>query len=69
MKPAPHELSASVELIKDKGLITGRYTWKYWSKKVKDSGVSFNKMQWLLKEMDKLPDKYSKGGWLTNQLQ
>lgn len=65
-KPPPHEKSAIVnEIIRVVG-DHPKYNYKYWLKKI--GNRSFGDMMVLLKEIEKAPAKYNKGGLLTNKL-
>lgn len=44
----------------------GRYGYGYWLKKIGDR--PYSSILGLVKKMNQLPNKYNKGGWLTNQL-
>lgn len=68
VKPAPHELSATVKLIEDEGLFTDKYGWGYWLGKVKKAQVSYGEMFAILKDIRNMEAKYNKGGRLTNLL-
>lgn len=63
-----HELAESVEMIKKAGIFDSKHGWGYWLRKVKESGKSSNQMIGILKELESLPAKYSKGARLTNLL-
>ncbi len=63
-----HELAASVQEIIDLIGETKQYNFKYWLRKVKLSKISYTGILGILKEANNLPDKYSKGGFITNQL-
>lgn len=67
-KPASHQLAATVNLIKEAGLFTPKYGYKYWLGKTKRAGVDFNEMIGILKEVRGMDAKYNKGGRLTNVL-
>lgn len=67
-KPPSHELAATVNLIEQAGLFTKKYGYTYWLGKTKRSGVDFNEMIGILKEVQGMDAKYSKGGRLTNIL-
>lgn len=62
------EFNATVNLIEEAGLFQGNYKRGYWSKKVKQSGISFLEMERLLKDIEGMDSKYNKGGFLTNKL-
>jgi hypothetical protein len=47
---------------------TKKYGRGYWLNRVKKSGKNFNEVCYLLGKMSGLDEKYSKGGFLTNQL-
>ena len=64
----PHELSATVELIKNEIPFTKSYGWGYWLKLVKKSNVSYTEMIGILKSLEGMDKKYNKGGVLTNKL-
>ena len=67
-KPAPHELSATVNEIEKAGLFTSKYGRPYWLGKVSRAGVSFGEMEGILKDIAGMGGKYNKGGRLTNLL-
>lgn len=67
-KIPPHELSATVELIQKAGLFTKKYGWGYWLGKVKRAQVKYSEMVGIIKEIQAMDPKYSKGGRLTNLL-
>ena len=68
-KLPPHELAATVDLIKTAGLIKEpTYGYNYWLGKVKRAGVSYTDMIGILKNLQSMDSKYSKGGTLTNIL-
>lgn len=65
---APHELADSVDYIKKNIGFTGRYGYGYWLKKLKSKGWTYHQTKhWVDKAMA-LDSKYSKGGFLSNQL-
>jgi len=65
---APHELSATVQLLKDEGLVKGRYGFGYWLALVKKSKTSYTEMIGILKSLEGMDKKYPKGAVLTNKL-
>lgn len=65
---APHELSDSVNYIKKYIKFQGRYNGGYWLKKVKLSRKTYYQIKELVDKAMGLDKKYSRGGWLTNQL-
>jgi len=65
---SPHELSATVQLLKDEGLVKGRYGFGYWLALVKKSKTSYTEMIGILKSLEGMDKKYNKGGVLTNKL-
>lgn len=67
-KPPPHQHAATVDLIEAAGLLSKKYNYKYWLGKVHSAGVDYNEMIGILKEIQKMDPKYSKGGRLTNVL-
>lgn len=67
--PPPHELAATVNLIKDAGLLSEpTYGYTFWLGKVKRAGVAYNDMVGMLKNIQGMNGKYNKGGTLNNQL-
>lgn len=66
--PAPHEPAAAVNMIRDAGLVTGKYGYTYWLGKLKRAKVSYGEMHGIMKKLGELPTKYNRGGWLTNHL-
>ena len=68
-KLPPHELAATVDLIKAAGLLKEpTYGYNYWLGKVKRAGVTYNDMIGILKNLQGMNAKYNKGGTLTNTL-
>ena len=67
-KTAPHELSASVQYIRDKIGFTKAYGGGYWSKRIKNSGKSFFSIKALVDTARGLDSKYNRGGFLSNKL-
>lgn len=68
-KLPPHELAATVDLIHKAGLLKEpTYGYRYWLGKVKRAGVSYTEMIGVLKNLQSMDPKYSKGGTLTNIL-
>lgn len=65
---APHELADSVDYIGKRIGFTGRYGYGYWLKKIKKKGLTYFQVKELVDKAQVLPDKYSKGGFLSNQL-
>jgi hypothetical protein len=64
----PHELSASVNEIEKVIPFTSKYGRGYWLAQVKRSGKAYPEILGILKNIEKMDKKYSKGGTLTNQL-
>nr|AKH47990.1 hypothetical protein [uncultured marine virus] len=62
------EFNATVNLVGEEVGFTDRFGRGYWSKVIKVSGVSYNGMLGILKELKDLPAKYPKGAVLTNKL-
>ena len=67
-KAPPHEISATANLIEEAGLFSKKYGRTYWMGKIKRAGVTHNEMIGILKEINGMDPKYSKGGRLTNIL-
>ena len=65
-KVPPHEQAAKVDEILKVVQLTKEYNYTYWLRKVKK--WSFADILAICKEADSLPEKYSKGGFLTNRL-
>ena len=65
---SPHELAGTVQLIKDEGLVKGRYGFGYWLALVKKSKTSYTEMIGILKSLEGMDKKYPKGAVLTNKL-
>lgn len=61
----PHEQAAKVDLIVEVIGLSKQYDYKYWLRKVKK--ISYSDIISFCKEASNLPDKYSKGGYLTNK--
>lgn len=68
VKPPPHEISATANLIEEAGLFSKKYGRTYWMGKIKRAGIGYNDMIGVLKEINGMDAKYSKGGRLTNVL-
>lgn len=65
-KVPPHQPAAKVdEIVKIVGL-SKEYPYTYWLKKV--NGHSYGRILEICKLAESLPDKYSKGGFITNKL-
>jgi hypothetical protein len=63
-----HEISAMVdEIIKVTG-VDKNYPYSFWCRKVKQSHKCFFQVYDICKEAEDLPDKYSRGGYITNRL-
>ena len=66
---APHELSASVNYIKEHLGFKGQYDGGYWLRKIKESGKTEYQVRKLVDHAMTLDEtKYNRGGYLTNQL-
>ncbi len=67
-KAPPHEIAATVNEIVALVGITPKYGYNYWLGKVKRSGVRYTEIFGILKEVQNMDSKYSKGGRITNIL-
>jgi len=65
---APHELADSVNYIKDNIGFNGRYSGGYWLKKIKDKGLTYFQVKQLVDKALTLPEKYNRGGYLSNKM-
>ena len=68
VKVPRHEIAASVDEIVALVGVDKTYNYGYWLRKVKQSGMCFPEILGVLKEARDLPDKYNKGGFITNKL-
>ena len=65
---APHELSDSVNYIKKHIGVSEAYNEGYWLKKIHDKGLTYHQVVVLVDKARSLDSRYSKGGFLTNQM-
>lgn len=65
---ARHELADSVDYIEEKIGLTSKYNYKFWLGRIKRKGLTNFQVKALVNEALGLDKKYSKGGWLNNQL-
>lgn len=72
---APHEIGDCFGLLKDEGVVKGKYNQGYWFSLLKKSGVSHYELKnEILKKMKETEDwlkskgqTLNKGAWLTNR--
>jgi len=67
-KTPPHELSACVDEIIKICPVTKEYSYTYWLRKVKKSGLNLYQVEQLLAKSQELDKKYSKCGFIVNCL-
>jgi len=67
-KKVPHEMAACVNEIIEEFGDNKEYSYKYWLFVVKKSRMKYGEILSILKEARGLPDKYNRGGFVTNQL-
>jgi len=65
-KVPPHEQAAKVNEILKVIPLTETYNYTYWLRKVKP--FSFSSVLEICKLASELPEKYNKGGFITNKL-
>jgi len=66
LKIPKHEKSASVDSVIEIVGLSKKYNYKYWLAKI--GKIRYNDIQEITKNARNLPDKYSKGGYITNRL-
>lgn len=65
---APHQLADKVNRIMEVVPSNRRYPYGYWLKKVKNSNLSWGMIDNICRTAEGLDKKYSKGGYISNQL-
>ena len=67
-RPPSHEKAATVDEIIKLAPITDRYGYLYWLSLLKRSGVKYNEMMGILKNVEGADPKYPKGALITKRL-